>query len=218
MDKHKKVTWAVLWILLIIGIGLLPEKTFLGILFILADLFFMRYFYKRSNKKKKIDEAQAYLSEVRRLGKIPSINSGLMLSSGEEAFLQENTVLRETRAVRHSTGGFGGVRIAKGITVGGYRGSSESHQEWRTIDSGQLILTNKKLIFDGKDGNRNMPIEKIIGCDAFSSSIQISLDGKSKDMAFPVKNSYIWASMIQVIKSVKDASDLKGVNLNVELK
>lgn len=163
--------------------------------------------------------ADVYVAEIKEQGKLPQISvPSLLLTSGEYVFLKEETNLKETRAVRQSSGGFGGVRIAKGITIGGYSGSSESHQEWRLLDSGNLILTSKKLTFLGEKENRTIPINKIMAVEASISGIEISIEGRTKGVAFSVKNPYIWNIAISILRSDKNPLDLKSDELNIELK
>ena len=91
------------------------------------------------------NEAQEYIDTIRKNKSLTVIPSPIFLSKTEHLFLQQDlTKLLETRAVRHSGGGFGSVRVTRGIRIGGYSGQSESSQEWRTLDIGKLMLTNEK--------------------------------------------------------------------------
>lgn len=170
---------------------------------------------KEAKKKSQLSEANDFAERLKTEKTFHTTKTHLLLQAGENAFLQEETALSETRAVRKSVGGFGGFRIAKGLTIGGYSGSSESHQEWRAIDSGQLVLTNKRLVFDGGKANKTIPLDKILSYNIFLDSISISVDGKSKDVNFEVKNPYIWACSIHVLKTVDNPLDLKNVNLDL---
>jgi hypothetical protein len=71
--------------------------------------------------------------------------------------LQEQSALHETRAYRVSGGG--GTRIGR-IYVGG--GMSESHQRLRAIDSGTLVLTNQRLVFDGASESRTIKLDDYV--------------------------------------------------------
>jgi hypothetical protein len=170
---------------------------------------------KEAKKKSQLAEANAFTERLKADKAFSTTSTHLMLQAGEHAFLQEDVVLSETRAVRKSVGGFGGFRIAKGVIIGGYRGTSESHQEWRSIDRGQLVLTDKRLVFDGNKENRAISLDKIISFNIYLNSISVSVEGKSKDVNFEVKNPYIWACSIQLLKTVENPLDLKNTSLNL---
>lgn len=164
-----------------------------------------------------IKEATEYFEAVKKNKAFPTIPTSTFLDDGEVALFQENTVLKETRAVRHSGGNFGSVRIMKGVRIGGYRGQSESTQEWRVLDQGDLLMTNKKLIFMGNKENRIMPLNKIFAIETYIDGIEITLSTKNKSIIFPVKNAYLWSSTIGLVRQIKNPLKLEGVNLNVQL-
>lgn len=164
-----------------------------------------------------IKEVESYISEIKEQKRLPQVSSSLFLASGEYAFLQEKTNLKETRAIRTSSGGFGGFRVAKGITVGGWSGSSESHREWRLLDSGELVLTNKKIVFRGGKENRTIPIDKVIGLEVYANGMEVAVEGRTKSIAFSVKNPYIWNIAISILRSGRNPLDLKGDELNIQL-
>jgi hypothetical protein len=162
------------------------------------------------------NEAQGYIDTVRKNKSLTIIPSPIFLGQAEHLFLQqEATKLIETRAVRHSGGGFGSVRVAKGIRIGGYSGQSESSQEWRTLDTGRLMLTNEKIVFTGSKESRTIPMEKILAVETFRDSIRISVDGRAKSLKFPVSNPYIWGTVVNILKSVKDPLNLGDLKLDV---
>jgi hypothetical protein len=176
---------------------------------------------KKSHREIKITEANVFMDEVKIKKSLPVISTKLFLDNGEYAILEANTHLLETRAVRNSGGSGIGFRIAKGITIGSYSGQSESHREWRKIDDGMLTLTNKRLIFSGGMENRTIPINKILSLKAtFYSNevdmVELIVDGKSKNIAFPVENVYIWGGSIQIVKGAKDPVNLGNMKIDIE--
>jgi len=110
---------------------------------------------------------RSFLSQGKQMkficGSIPNLS---METNEEVAGVLPGTTLMETRAVRTSRGAYGGssFRIAKGVSfrLGGYRGTSESHDEFREIDTGTLVLTSQRLIFIGMKRTLATPLEKII--------------------------------------------------------
>jgi hypothetical protein len=124
---------------------------------------------------------------------ISSTNSPIMLKPKEELILIFNGVnLAESRAVRltQSRGRSGGVsvRVAKGVSVrsgsGGSKSVSISHDEMTRIDTGTLILTNKRLVFMGDKKSVNIDLRKIIVVKPFNNAIDVQIEGKSKVQRF----------------------------------
>ena len=177
---------------------------------------------RQQRRQQLITEAENYINEVKNKKAIPTIKTSIFLEKDENAFLEELTELTEPRAVRKYRGEMAGAgfRIAKGVYIGGggRSGTSESHQEWRTIDYGNLVITNKKLVFRGSKENRTVPLKKIISSDVFSESIEVAVEGRSKTMIFPVKNSYIWGAVINIVKSVDDPLNLGDLKLDIQFK
>lgn len=177
----------------------------------------------KSSKKKNleikasnIEEAELYLKNVREIKALPTIHSSIFLSSGEQVFLEEESKLMETRSVRQTKGVGGGVRLFKGVSIGQWASQSESHKEWRTIDTGKITLTNKRIIFDGPKENRVIQLSKIIGVDTLLDSIEISQEARQNSSIFILKNPYIWTVVLRIIKSVPDPLNLGDIDLNIK--
>jgi len=116
-------------------------------------------------------------------------NTGVMLKKNETPiYAVYNVTLREPRAVRKSTGGYGGasIRIAKGVTLhtGRTGSTSQSHDEIKDIDSGKLLITNKRLIFLGSNRTTNIDINKIVAITSTKDMIQIQRSNKQKPEYF----------------------------------
>ena len=79
------------------------------------------------------------------------------------------------------------IKLAKGVY---YRAGSlgvqrVSEDVWQTIDSGQLYLTNKRLIFMGEKGNKTIRINKILDINPYSNGVDIQKEtGKSPFLEF----------------------------------
>ena len=147
------------------------------------------------------------------------IDQSIFLSNGECMFLKEKeSRLKETRAVRKNSGSGLGFRVMKGVYLGGYSGKSESHQEWRILDSGELVLTNKKIIFRGNNENRTIPIDKIVAVKVYTDGIELTTESKSKSSIFAVKNPYIWNIALTILRSGKDPLSLGEIDIDVQVK
>ena len=137
-------------------------------------------------------EADAFLNNLAETKTLPEISVSIVLKKGETGILQEQSNLFETRAQRLYGGA--GTRIEK-IYVGG--GASESVQRLRQIDSGTLVLTNQRLVFDGGSQNRATNLGDILSASAWQDAIEISSSRRQKSQVYSVSNPIIWASMIQ---------------------
>ena len=94
----------------------------------------------------------------------------------------------EDRAVRKTGGGYGGFgfRVAKGVTfrVGKFGATGESHMERRHIDTGNLTVTNKRVVFVGNHKNIDFTLDKVLSVEPFSDGIGISRSNKQKTEYF----------------------------------
>lgn len=192
---------------------------FIGLIIAVA---FYWFFTKDSSGNKKVKdedqrkEAQLLIETITNEKKLTPISSSLLLENEEYAFLTDETALFETRAVRTSSGGGVGVRIAKGIGVGGYQGRSESHQELKQIDTGTITVTNKRIIFRGSQENRVVPISKIVELKLHADGIELASTGKQKSSIFTVSNPYLWHIYVFVLSKVKDPLDFSEVK-NIDI-
>jgi hypothetical protein len=109
----------------------------------------------------------------------------LTLHNGEEVLcIFPETILTEPRAIRTSRGAYAGpsFRIAKGVSFrfGGYRGTSESHEELRPIDRGTLALTNQRLVFEGSGRTISTRLEDIIEIEAYLDGLRLRRERKQR--------------------------------------
>ncbi len=118
----------------------------------------------------------------------PSDNTIVLKKNEVPVYKMYNVTLSEPRAVRTSSGSYGGasLRVAKGVTIhSGRTGSkSESHDEIKLIDSGDLLITNKRVIFLGSNRTTNIDMNKILAITSEASTIQIQRSNKQKPEYF----------------------------------
>lgn len=172
---------------------------------------------RREERQRRVaDELNEFGNQVKSQNGLKPITSDVLLKQEEDAYLETQTSLLETRAIRHYQSGMAGFRIAKGVYVGGSKGRAESTPEWRILDKGKLTLTNKRLIFDGSKENRVMSLEKIISMKPWNDSIEISLENRQKSVLFPVPNPYLWAITMQILAGTPDPKKLKDFSFTTE--
>lgn len=189
-------------------------------IFVIVAVISQAFANKRRKDREHLEflrlQAREFVESIKKNKSLSPIPAPIFLAPDEHLFLQDgNSGLLETRAVRHSTGGFGSVRVARGVRIGGYSGRSESFQEWRKLDKGQLLLTNEKVLFMGSKENRTFAVSKIIAINTLKDAVRLSIDGRSKDVMFPVGNPYIWCAALNILKSTKTPLDLSHVNINI---
>ncbi len=123
-------------------------------------------------------------------GKLPVLKSDMHLQAGEvlHHVQQVNWYEERTETTRVNYSGFS--YSAKVFGNLRYRAGSIKPQKitqdvWRQIDSGQLFLTSKRIIFSGAHGNKVIPYGKVLHFEAYSNGIQIQKDsGKSPFLEF----------------------------------
>lgn len=134
-------------------------------------------------------------------------------NKGEELILAIPAVgLREPRSIRTTTGIYGGpsVRIAKGVYLraGGSSSTSQSHEELKDIDGGDLFITNQRIFFSGKNKTANIPFKKLIDVETYSDAIAIHQEGRERVRYF------LWPEdLIKVTYREEKSGDIKNVSL-----
>lgn len=125
-------------------------------------------------------------------GSIPIKYAGqspvILKKSETISLIMENIQLQEPRAVRQTNAAYGGptIRVAKGVSfrLGGASARSESHDEIKVIDSGKLVLTNKRLIFMGTKRTVNIDLKKIMAIVPYKDGIESQRENKQKPEYF----------------------------------
>ena len=171
---------------------------------------------RKAELKEKINKGlEEFINQVKIQKGLRPMPIDILLKENEKCFLQTKTALQETRAVRHYSGGGVGVRVMKGVYVGRGGGRSESKDEWRTLDQGRLILTSKRIIFDGGKENRVLPLEKIVSISPWLDAIEITAENRKKSMMFQVENPLIWDTVIKLLIKSSDPEHIDDFNVSV---
>lgn len=79
------------------------------------------------------------------------------------------------------------VKIAQGLywRAGSLGGQTVSEDVTKYIDSGELYLTNKRILFIGSRNNKRIYLNRILDFDAYTNGVQVQKDaGKSPFFAF----------------------------------
>jgi hypothetical protein len=199
----------------------------IGILIIIVVLVVLgKIVFDKSKKTSQMEktysnvtELQQFIDAVKRNGKIPTIKTSLILKSDEEAYLEEYVKLYEIRSASKSDRLYVGGRVMKGIYVGGSTGVSRRFDELREIDAGKLVLTNKRIIFDGNFNNRIMDLDKIISIELYDDGFEIATEDKRQSQLYGgIRNPFLWKNLTTAVIKTKglenvslDNDDLKDI-------
>ncbi len=120
------------------------------------------------------------------------VGSSVILKKNEEMHLSNSAMLLEDRKKSKYHRGNRGVRLAKGVYVGGTSGYSESYSVIEPVDSGELTLTNQRLIFNGGKYNRVFTLKKISSLERYKDAIEVGIENRSKVQIFKVNDPEKW--------------------------
>jgi hypothetical protein len=151
--------------------------------------------------RQNIVEADALFKDVRRRKYLTTVDVNVILECGEAAFRVEPSKLFETRAVR--VYGDTGTRLYGVYYIDG--GASESYQRLRELDSGLIILTNKRLVFDGTSEKHAVTLADIISVQCWADAIEVHTSRRPKSQVYTVANPFIWKGLIDVLATRPDA-------------
>lgn len=176
-----------------------------GVVLFFVLLFALDAFIARRRRAKRntalLSEFEEWKKKTDAAGGIESANYGLQLPDGEECFYATRATLREPRAVRTSRHSGVGLRATRRIGVFAGESRSESHDEWRTISSGILYMTNKRVIFAGDMHNRAVKLADILSVYAFIDALDIRSAKRMKSMRFSNINGSIANQVLSLLMS-----------------
>jgi hypothetical protein len=144
----------------------------------------------------EIAKSKKELARLRLLTEIQNGNPptiavpNVILQKAELAYWSEPASILEERIVkRRYEGGSQGFtfRIAKGVAyrVGGHRGQLVTDTAVVPVSSGELIVTNKRVIFRGDTKSFNLRLDKLLEINFYSDGVRITDDkGKPRVVKF----------------------------------
>ena len=109
----------------------------------------------------------------------------------------ENVQYLEDKTIRERAGGsgFGAMRVAKGVYVGGSRYRSRSEEREATVhaDTGTVAVTNKHIYFSGARKKFRIRHDRIVTYDAYSDGLSVTRDAaNAKRQIFAVGERDGW--------------------------
>ncbi|MBI2342833.1 MAG: hypothetical protein HYV02_00615 [Deltaproteobacteria bacterium] len=134
---------------------------------------------------KKELERLRLLNEIQN-GNLPVVRApNLILQNGEqEHWIEPGALIEEKVVSRRYQGGSSGVsfRIMKGVSyrVGAHKGTLVSETDLVPVSHGDLVLTNKRIIFQGNGKSFGTKLDKVLNIQLFNNGLQFSETNKSK--------------------------------------
>jgi hypothetical protein len=178
----------------------------------------IRRLLANQKRERLADEARRYMRAVKRRGSFESVSTHAHLKRGEVAIYSEQAFLYETRAVRHYASGRVGVRIMKGVWIGKSRGRSMSTPELTCIDDGNLIVTSKRLLFDGTHTNRAVALDDIMSTNCGLDYVEIASSRRQKSMIYTVPNPLLLTVMVRLCCQLDDPTNFDPDEVSISIK
>lgn len=117
--------------------------------------------------------------EIMTMKKLPVIDVDVILKKQEEAYFDTYVTFYEERTRRVYQGGSAGtsIRVAKGMSfrVGKSKGNAVSEDYLKEIDTGEFIITNKRIVFVGGNKSWNIALPKLLRIQEITVNNQPSL-------------------------------------------
>lgn len=142
------------------------------------------------------------LSEIKE-GNLPTVAvKNVVLQKNETPYWLEPASLYEERVVRRRyEGGSHGVsiRIAKGLSyrVGAQRGQMVSDTAAVPVSTGSLIVTNRRVIFQGDRKSFSFRLDKLLELECYQDGIRLTDDkGKPRLVKFDDGSTEVFAAVL----------------------
>jgi hypothetical protein len=135
-------------------------------------------------------------------GNLPELGVSINLQKSEVCYFECYAYWYEHRTVstRINYGGTTArIKIMKGVyySTGSVKVQSVKSEELRQIDSGQLYLTNKRIIFVGDKKSTNIKLDKILEVNPYRDSVEIIKDaGKPPTLTMGNSEAEIFYMML----------------------
>ena len=178
-DIKISLWWVLLFFVPIVNFGFL-----IYLLFKPEGGYSTSYNFKRSSIPEEVlsEKYDEVISEFVNGDYSSHFSTNILLKKGENlVFDIPGISYCEQRSVKFkgNTQGFS-VRLMKGVSYrfGQFEGGTE--QRVVELDSGNLTLTNKRLIFSGSTKSIEYPISKIVSVNPLNNGVMINRSGKTK--------------------------------------
>lgn len=168
--------------------------------------------HKYNGQVLKVGEWKRGLSDLdfcianNKLPNLTVVGLKILLEEGERTHWYSSAVMMEERAVRQvQSYGIRGRGFYSGTSTG------ESHGELRRIDKGSLLLTNKRIVFNGNFKHLEYPLNKLTSLEEFKDAIEVGVSNRQKLQTYLVDEPSKWATYIKIaINNMKSKGNSKN--------
>ena len=151
--------------------------------------------HERAALARQQNEAQAWADRCQEVQSLITIQSTFPCKPGEGVLHSEyGALLQETRKVRMPGGG--------------------TTDQWTTLDSGTLHVTNRRLVFVGDNGVRNIAIKDILQTKCDLNSLKVTVANRAKPVGFNADNPCLIVTMITAVQEYPDLPLVSGESLS----
>jgi len=150
------------------------------------------------------------LEYVKKYNKLPILilkNANIILQKGEKSHLHDSARLYELRVeTKYKTKSSGRIDAHKGGLFTNPYQSIDVHSEslpeistgLKPVASGQLIMTNKRLVFTGEYVSRTIDLKDIVGIELHAIGFEVVSIKLARNLVFQVPDAEKWAEYIKV--------------------
>jgi len=191
-----KLLWSIIgWTMLVVGVvTLVSGEVGNGVAYVLfggITILFTRWLFRRLASEAKpnsglctvsSDEDLARLYDECSSGKFPVVASPpVNLKPGEVAHHTCPVEVRQMKTETSTYRGYAGTRVKIGnlpLYLGGSVPQKVSREVLATVGTGNLVITNKRVVLSGTKVNYSIRLDRINDLQIFSDAIQIMNEGK----------------------------------------
>lgn len=139
------------------------------------------------------NRAEAELRDARHAGEIRPVEDSLpiLLERGETAYWCEPSDLSETRTERTFSGFTTDWQALEAFSLGRIHAKENARDVWKRIDSGHLVLTDRRLVFAGSAEQREFPLGAIVSVQGTPEALAVGASGHAKKMFFSSRNGLL---------------------------
>lgn len=126
---------------------------------------------------------------------LPAAQVPLLLKRGENAYYLTHADLYEEKVIHTERRGAGvgtSIRLVKGVSLRPflYRSHPVVKKDIVQVDTGQLIVTNRRVVFIGQNKDATVDYKKLLGVTPYADALQFEHEGRKKPMIFKMDEPY----------------------------
>jgi hypothetical protein len=108
------------------------------------------------------------------------------------------------------------ARSGRGGALPIYLGSSQgAAKEWRAAGEGDLVLTNSRLLFVGRELQVAVKCPDLIGVQGMRDGVALSTARRQAPLTFGVKNGVLWAEAVRLMARLRLEENANPQDVNV---